>query len=125
MRFLIATVAALFVGTASAQAACTLEDLAGSWTTAESDEAEICKLTFKDDGNITGTCTTYTKSGKVDETRSAKGKVRIDEDTCAVEGNITRGGKTRSFQGNTAADLSIIIGTVRRQNGFIGYKDLD
>jgi hypothetical protein len=125
MRFLIATVAALFVGTASAQAACVVEDLAGNWTTSETDTSEICKLTFDDEGEISGTCTTYKPSGAIDVKRTAEGRIRIDEDTCAVNGTIKRGDKSRSFQGNTAAGLSIIIGTVRRQNGFLAYKKLN
>jgi hypothetical protein len=124
MRFLLATAAALLVGTVTVQA-CEVSELAGDWTTAQTNVPEICTLTFDEDGKIKGICRTYKKSGAIDTSRSASGTIRIDDVTCEVNGTIRVGDRTRSFQGNTAADLTIIIGSVRRQTGFIAYKDID
>lgn len=124
MRFLIATTAALIMGTATAQAACTLEDIADNWTTAQTNTSEICGMRIETNGKMTGTCRTYGKGGQVTSSVSVKGSIEIDEETCAITGKIKKQDTTRSIQGNMTPQLDIIVGTIRRASGFIAYRDV-
>jgi hypothetical protein len=126
MRFLTAITVALFAGMPTAQAACTLADIADNWTTSQTATLEICGLRFYETGKLVGTCRTYNSNGRVNSAVTVFGTIAIDADSCSVNGTIREGesGKPRVFEGNMTEDKAIIVGTIKRRTGFIAYRNL-
>jgi hypothetical protein len=126
MRFLTAITVALFAGMPTAQAACTLADIADNWTTSQTATLEICGLRFYTNGKLVGTCRTYKSNGEVASAVTVFGTIAVDAASCSVRGTIREGenGTRRVFEGNMTEDKAIIVGTIKRRSGFIAYRNL-
>jgi hypothetical protein len=126
MRLLTAVTVALVAATSVARADCTLKDIRGNWTAAQTNTGEICGLRFYDDGDLVGTCRTYSDNAQVKTSVTVFGSIAINPTTCSVVGLIREGesGKSRKFEGNTTEEREIIVGSISRRGGFIAYKNI-